>query len=186
LTNFQNNLIYFFSFLLINYKMSTSAYYLDVQSAQYNSLGCPSQCMSKNEYSTVGAMYSIETDPKSALLQNMNVARRQNVIPLEVPTQDVVVTPSTFGTGSILSSYNTLTNNRINPPQVNLRVARHAMPMNGMNHMGMNTMYGETQVGQMVGNYGVNTVQQNGVPASYQLTVGANLGCKTNQFGACV
>jgi len=61
--------------------MATSSYNFDVN-PQYRDAGCPSQCMSMNEYTTVGEYYSYGTDPKTALLRAM-----------ETPAASV---PSTF------------------------------------------------------------------------------------------
>lgn len=47
--------------------MSTSSYFMDT-SPQYNDNGCPSQCMAKNDYTTVKDMYSFSTDPMTSLL----------------------------------------------------------------------------------------------------------------------
>jgi hypothetical protein len=47
--------------------MSTSSYFMDT-SPQYNDNGCPSQCMAKNEYTTIKDMYSFSTDPMTPLL----------------------------------------------------------------------------------------------------------------------
>ena len=45
----------------------TSNYFFDV-SPLYRDLGCPSQCMGNNEYSTVMNIYSFDTDPITPLL----------------------------------------------------------------------------------------------------------------------
>jgi hypothetical protein len=50
--------------------MATSSYNFDVNPL-YRDAGCPSQCMSQNEYTTVGEYYSYGTDPKTALLRAM-------------------------------------------------------------------------------------------------------------------
>jgi hypothetical protein len=57
--------------------MSTSSFYLDVTNPLYRDNGCPSQCMSANEYTTVGDYYSFGTDPKTALLNNLATADAQ-------------------------------------------------------------------------------------------------------------
>ena len=59
--------------------MSTSSFYLDVSNPQYRDNGCPSQCMSNNEYTTVGDYYSFGTDPKTALINNLTTPEAQNV-----------------------------------------------------------------------------------------------------------
>lgn len=51
--------------------MSTSSFYLDVSNPLYRDNGCPSQCMSNNEYTTIGDYYSFGTDPKTALINNL-------------------------------------------------------------------------------------------------------------------
>lgn len=45
----------------------TSNYFFDV-SPLYRDLGCPSQCMGNNDYSTVLNIYSFDTDPITPLL----------------------------------------------------------------------------------------------------------------------
>lgn len=77
--------------------MSTSAYYLDVSNPVYRDMGCPSQCMSNNEYTTVPDYYSFGTDPKSALLSNIPNVASANTGIIEIP--------STFGIGSVDAYY---------------------------------------------------------------------------------
>jgi len=57
--------------------MATSSYNFDV-APQYRDAGCPSQCMSMNEYTTIGEYYSYGTDPKTALLRAMETAAPAN------------------------------------------------------------------------------------------------------------
>jgi len=64
--------------------MATSSYNFDVNPL-YRDAGCPSQCMSQNEYTTVGEYYSYGTDPKTALLRAM-----------ETPAPVAPAVPSTF------------------------------------------------------------------------------------------
>jgi hypothetical protein len=64
--------------------MATSSYNFDV-APQYRDAGCPSQCMSMNEYTTIGEYYSYGTDPKTALLRAM-----------ETPVPANPAVPSTF------------------------------------------------------------------------------------------
>lgn len=59
--------------------MSTSSFYLDVSNPLYRDNGCPSQCMSMNEYTTVADYYSFGTDPKTALINNLATPEAQNV-----------------------------------------------------------------------------------------------------------
>jgi len=87
--------------------MSTSAYYLDVSNPVYRDNGCPSQCMSNNEYTTVPDYYSFGTDPKTALLSNIGTVAAPNTGVLEIP--------ATFGIGSVDPYYSTVPS-RFNEP----------------------------------------------------------------------
>jgi len=80
--------------------MSTSAYYLDVSNPLYRDNGCPSQCMSNNEYTTVPDYYSFGTDPKTALLSNIATVAAPNTGVLEIPAK--------FGIGSVDPYYSTV------------------------------------------------------------------------------
>jgi len=87
--------------------MSTSAYYLDVSNPLYRDNGCPSQCMSNNEYTTVPDYYSFGTDPKTALLSNMAT--------IPAPNTGILEIPATFGIGSVDPYYSTVPS-RFNQP----------------------------------------------------------------------
>ena len=52
--------------------MSTSQYCLNISNAVYRDLGCPSQCMSTNEYNTISNYFS-NTDPKFVLNNNSSL-----------------------------------------------------------------------------------------------------------------
>jgi len=92
--------------------MATSSYNFDV-APQYRDAGCPSQCMSQNEYTTIGEYYGYGTDPKTALLKAMESTPTPTPSPTPMPmpmpeaitnapsvTPEVVANispPSTFG-----------------------------------------------------------------------------------------
>ena len=69
--------------------MATNSYFMDVN-PQYRDAGCPSQCMSMNEYTTVGEYYSYGTDPKTALLRAMETP----AVAPAVPAVDATVAPA--------------------------------------------------------------------------------------------
>jgi hypothetical protein len=68
--------------------MATSSYFMDVN-PQYRDAGCPSQCMSMNEYTTVGEYYSYGTDPKTALLRAMETPAP--IAPAVAPAVDAAI-----------------------------------------------------------------------------------------------
>jgi hypothetical protein len=47
--------------------MNSSNFAFDAN-PQYRDLGCPSQCMGQNEYSTVANIYSFDTSPETTIL----------------------------------------------------------------------------------------------------------------------
>ena len=77
--------------------MSTSSFYLDVSNPLYRDNGCPSQCMSMNEYTILGDYYSFGTDPKTALMMNLATPDSQNTPTNFAQPQPVKLQISKFG-----------------------------------------------------------------------------------------
>jgi len=79
--------------------MSTSQYCLNISNAVYRDLGCPSQCMSTNEYNTISNYFS-NTDPKFLLnKENLSLYNSSSNLPTNfsenIIINNVIVNPRT-------------------------------------------------------------------------------------------